>query len=217
MKETDLYPPIKTFLEKKGFTVKGEVQDCDIVAVKEELTVVIELKTSINLTLILQAIERKTISDDIYIAVPNTGHLLKKQYRQVIKLLKLLGVGLLLVEPSLTQVTSVLEPCEYKPQKRKNKKIKLLNEFNGLIGDPNIGGSGKTKGRMTAYRQKAIMIAGFLIKNGTSKASLVKKDLNEPKARDILYANYYGWFKMEGKGLYSITSIGETESKKWQS
>ena len=34
MKETDLYPPVKAFLEAQGYEVKGEVGDCDLVAVR---------------------------------------------------------------------------------------------------------------------------------------------------------------------------------------
>jgi len=34
MLETDLYPPVKAFLEGQGYDVKGEVQDCDVVAIR---------------------------------------------------------------------------------------------------------------------------------------------------------------------------------------
>ena len=36
MKETDLYPPIKAYLEANDYLVRAEVNDCDIVAVKDE-------------------------------------------------------------------------------------------------------------------------------------------------------------------------------------
>ena len=35
MAETDLYLPLKTFMEGAGYSVKGEVNDCDLVGVKE--------------------------------------------------------------------------------------------------------------------------------------------------------------------------------------
>jgi hypothetical protein len=215
MKETDLYQPVKSYLETQGYSVKGEVQDCDVVAVKEDITIIVELKTAINLTLLLQAVERKGFTDDVYIAVPNSGTILKKQYRQVIRLLKLLGIGLLLVNPSDLRVDSVLDPCEYKPQKRKKKKARLLKEHADLVGDPNTGGSTKTSGRMTAYRQKALAIAGYIISNGPTKASEIKDALNEPKARDILYRNVYSWFERQGKGVYSISPQGTDEHSHW--
>ena len=45
MKEADLYLPLKRFLESQGYEVKGEVQDCDVLAVRgTEALVVVELK-----------------------------------------------------------------------------------------------------------------------------------------------------------------------------
>ena len=35
-KESDLYPPLKRFLESQNYEVKGEVQDCDVLAVNGE-------------------------------------------------------------------------------------------------------------------------------------------------------------------------------------
>ncbi len=34
MKESDLYLPLKKFLEKQNYTVKAEVKNCDVVAIK---------------------------------------------------------------------------------------------------------------------------------------------------------------------------------------
>ncbi len=215
MKETDLYQPVKEYLEKQGYTVKGEIQDCDVVAVKDDVMLIVELKTAINLTLLLQAVDRKDLTDDVYIAVPNAGTILKKQYTHVIKMLRLLGIGLLLVEPSGKRVDAALDPCEYKPRKRQKRKAKLLKEHVDLVGDPNTGGSQKIPGRMTAYRQKALTVARYLIDNGATKASVIKNALNEPKARDILYRNVYGWFEMNGKGIYSISPRGTDEYSHW--
>jgi hypothetical protein len=39
--ETSLYGPVKRYLEKRGFTVKGEVCGCDLVALREEEPVVV--------------------------------------------------------------------------------------------------------------------------------------------------------------------------------
>lgn len=44
MKESDLYLPLKQFLETQHYEVKGEVQDCDVVAVRgDEAPVVVDL------------------------------------------------------------------------------------------------------------------------------------------------------------------------------
>src|SRR5674476_376645 len=57
--ETALYLPVKRFLENLGFTVKGEVGGCDLVALSGDdppIVVIGELKLSFNLELVLQAV-----------------------------------------------------------------------------------------------------------------------------------------------------------------
>ena len=63
MREDDLYPPIKAFLEAQGYAVKAEVGDCDVVAIRSgEPPVIVELKTSFPLPLIPQGIARQVPS-----------------------------------------------------------------------------------------------------------------------------------------------------------
>ncbi len=51
LRETDLYPPIKRMLEKQGYEVKSEIDEADVVAVRDEDDpVVVELKTSFSLS-----------------------------------------------------------------------------------------------------------------------------------------------------------------------
>ena len=55
-RETDLYPPVKAYLEGQGYAVKGEVQGCDVVALRgAEPPVIVELKQRFSLDLVLQA------------------------------------------------------------------------------------------------------------------------------------------------------------------
>jgi len=69
MPEVDLYEPIKRFLEAQGYAVKGEIGPCDIVAVRgDEGPVVVELKERLNLALLLQAVDRLSVSDTVYVA-----------------------------------------------------------------------------------------------------------------------------------------------------
>ena len=98
MKESDLYLPIKQYLETQGYEVKGEVRGCDVVAIRgEESPVVVELKLSLNLNLILQAVDRISLTPKVYIAVPKNTPLLKTRKKAVLKLLKMLGLGLIVV------------------------------------------------------------------------------------------------------------------------
>ena len=55
---------------------------------------------------------------------------------------------------------------------------------------------------MTAYRQRSLAIGRFLQEAGPTKASFVAQTLREPKARDILYRDVYGWFERESLGVY---------------
>ena len=69
--ETALYLPVKRFLEKLGFTVKGEVGGCDLVALSGSdppVVVIGELKLAFNLELILQAVDRAGAADEVWVA-----------------------------------------------------------------------------------------------------------------------------------------------------
>ena len=49
--ETALYAPVKAFLESHGFTVKGEIRGCDVVAMRDgepDLVVIAELKLDVD-------------------------------------------------------------------------------------------------------------------------------------------------------------------------
>jgi hypothetical protein len=70
--ETDLYPPIKAHLERLGLEVKGEVCGCDFVALSDasaEIVVIGEMKRTFTLELVLQAVDRTSACDEIWLAV----------------------------------------------------------------------------------------------------------------------------------------------------
>ncbi len=219
MKESDLYPPLKQFLQAQGYEVKGEIQDCDVMAVRnQEAPVIIELKLSLNLNVILQAVNRLSLTQKVYIGVPKHCPSLRRQRKHIIKLLRMLGLGLIVVDKDqhIGSVDLVLDPSEYKPRKSKHRQERLLREFSLRVGDPNLGGSEKRKGIMTAYRQQAIAIAQFLQVQGPTKASNIASSLELPKARDILYRNVYGWFDRVSLGVYGLSPRGERELPLWQ-
>ena len=57
MRETDLYAPIKSFLEGQGYEVKAEVASADVVACRaDEEPLIVELKTSFSLALVHQGV-----------------------------------------------------------------------------------------------------------------------------------------------------------------
>lgn len=218
MKESDLYLPLKQYLEAQNYEVKGEVCDCDVVAIKdEEPPVIVELKLTLNLDVLLQGVDRLVLSSLIYIGIPKECKSFKKRKKLSVKLLKMLGFGLILIDVKSNKVDVLLDPSEYKPRKVKQKKEKLLGEFQSRIGDPNLGGMSSKKGVLTSYRQKALKIALYLEKDGSVKASTLSKELDIPKARDIMYKNYYAWFDRVSTGIYKLSKKGEDEIGLWLS
>ena len=213
MKESDLYPPLKAFLESQNYEIKGEVGNCDVFAIRgTEPPLIVELKLSLNLTVILQAVDRLVLTSSVYIGVPNDCSALKRKYRQIRKLLRLLGIGLITINPSKKsgQAKVLLDPGEYKPRVSKHRQVRLLGEFEKRVGDPNLGGSEFKKGIMTAYRQSALNVACYLQQQGPTKASDIARQTEEAKARDILYRDVYGWFDRVSRGIYELSPPGQT-------
>ncbi|HJN97023.1 MAG TPA: DUF2161 family putative PD-(D/E)XK-type phosphodiesterase [Gammaproteobacteria bacterium] len=219
MKESDLYLPLKEFLESRNYEVKGEVNNCDVLAVRaDEDPLVVELKLSLNLDLILQAVARLSLTPRVYIGVPKQCKSLRRRKKQTLKLLRMLGLGLVLIEADSRKVSVqiLLDPGPYQPRTSKQRQQRLLGEFAKRVGDPNLGGTAMKKGLMTAYRQRALTVAHYLQKVGATKASDIALAINEPNSRDILYRNVYGWFDRESRGVYKISPRGEQEIQLWE-
>ena len=204
MKETDLYPHVKKLLESQGFEVKAEVKSCDVMAVRgDESPVIVELKNGLTLQLIYQAIDRLSITEHVYIAIAKPKRAVPSEAQ---KLCKRLGLGLLVVSKS-GSVDVLAEPVPYNPRPNKNRKVALLKEFHKRKGDPNIGGSTKTK-LMTAYKQDALRCLIYLHENGPTKISELRKATKVDRSATILRADYYGWFVKEQRGIYGLTEDG---------
>lgn len=218
MKESELYSPLKNYLETQNYEIKGEVGGCDVFAIREdEPPLIVELKLSLNLTVILQAVDRLSLSSSVYIGVPKKCSALKQKHKGITKLLRMLGIGLITIDPLGHSVVKVLlDPGDYKPRISNNRQLRLLGEFEKRVGDPNLGGSDSQQSLVTAYRQSALKIAVLLEKQGPTKASDVAFDTKEIKARNILYRDVYGWFDKVERGIYQLSPRGEREIKDWQ-
>ncbi len=214
--EAELFPPLKRYLEQKGYTVFAEVKNCDIAAVKGEDLVVIEIKQSLSLKLILQGAERQELGSPVYIAaaIREGGKLYNK--KAVLKLLKRLGLGLILVRmfPEESEIEVLLNPVPGlgksggKPPVNRKKRKALLYEIGGRYRDFNIGGSVSSIETMTAYRLKAIKIAVLLDKYGPSSPSGLRELGASFDTGSILYKNYYGWFEKINRGIYTLSEKG---------
>jgi hypothetical protein len=218
MREADLYAPIKQFLEAQGYEVKGEIGPCDVVAVRgDEGPVVVELKGRLTLALVLQAVDRLSFSDAVYVAVPalEGRAAWRKRKKAVLGLLRRLGLGLLMVSAGEDEVVPVLDPGPYRPRISKRRRERLLKEFAERVGDPETGGS-PSGPRLTAYRQDAIRCARELAEGGTLKLSLVRERAGVSRAGPILRDNHYGWFERVERGTYTLTPRGEEELGQWR-
>jgi hypothetical protein len=209
MRETELYEPVKQFLERQGYEVKAEVGPADVVAVRgNEPPVIVELKVGFSLSLVHQAIDRQAITDSVYIAVPAAeGRRGYKAMQKHQKLCRRLGLGLLCVRLADRLVVVHADPGPYQPRKSKRKQKQLLGEFVRRNGDPNVGGATR-QGLVTAYRQDALRCAEFLAENGATKAALVAEGSGVAKARQIMADNHYGWFRRVERGVYGLDRKG---------
>ncbi|WP_306836217.1 DUF2161 domain-containing phosphodiesterase [Neorhizobium huautlense] len=205
--ETALYLPVKTFLEAAGYTVKGEIGGCDLVGLSEgdpAVVVICELKLTFNLELILQAVDRAAVSDEVWIAArvsaKGRGRESDKRYRD---LCRRLGIGMLGVS-DMGEVSVLVSSVSPMPRTNPKRRTRLVKEHRKRVGDPALGGSTKVP-IMTAYRQQAIAIA-----NALADGPLRPRDLKEtaPNAGATLRNNYYGWFEKIEKGVYALSVTG---------
>ena len=213
MAETGLYLPVKAFLERLGYVVKGEVKGCDVVAVKPDVpdvVVVTELKQSLTLELLLQAADRLSIADEVWIAVPATRRG-RDQDRRAHRLCRLIGLGLLTVNLRHGTVEVLADPGPYAPRRNARRRSALVSEFQRRRGDPELGGSNRKK-LMTAYRQLALDCALALL-DGERRSMELRASL--PDATKVLYRNVYGWFERVGTGRYRLTQAGEAAARAW--
>jgi len=204
---------VKQFLARQGYQVKGEIHHCDMVAVREgapPMLVVVELKLGLTLELVLQAVDRMAACDAVWIAVPRTRRG-RDRDRRSHKLCRLLGLGLLAVNPRRGSVEVLVEPAPYRPRRNLRRRVRLLDEHGRRRGDPSPGGSTRTP-IMTAYRQAALVCAAAL-RDGSRRP----RDLTPlaPAAGRILLHNVYGWFERTGRGVYRLSRAGEAALQRW--
>jgi len=209
--ETDLYAPLRAYLAAQGYTVRGEVNHCDIAAVKGDALVVIEMKLALNLALVAQGARRQLMTDSVYLAVPRPANMSTwlRQMRGVFRVLRRLELGLLVVslKPGKPPVEAVLHPAPFERRKRPSARRAILDEIGRRSGDFNLGGSTK-RPLVTAYRENAIHIACLLADGGEMAPRRLREMGSGPKTLSILSGNVYGWFQRVIRGVYAVTTKG---------
>ncbi len=208
LKETSLFYPVRELLESQGYAVKGEVNDIDVLALKDGASVAVELKTALSLKLICQAVERQKYCDRVYVALPKAA--LKprsQQYKQLALLLRRLSLGLIAVDLATAEILfDATEIDSQTPARSNSKKKAALTEFHDRQSDTNLGGSrGPT---ITRYREKVMQIALVLRDKKIATGTQVRLITGLKEAGTILMRNYYGWFERLERGLYRLSESG---------
>ena len=212
--ETSLYLPVKAFLERAGYCVKGEVGGCDIVGLSDAdppVVVICELKMTFNLELILQAVDRAAISDEVWIAAKisakGKGREADKRYRD---LCRRLGIGMLGISDQ-GDVSVIVGSVSPMPRTNSKRRSRVMLEHRKRRGDPALGGSTRIP-VMTAYRQQALGCAAALAL-GPLRVRDVR--VSVPEAGKILQSNVYGWFERIDRGIYGLTESGHLALLQW--
>ena len=213
--ESALYLPVKRFLEKLGFEVKGEVCGCDLVALDGNApaaVVIGELKLTFTLDLVLQAVDRSGVCDEVWLAVRASQRGRgRERDRRVHKLCRLLGFGLLSVTSS-GRVDPLVEPVPWRPRGDDKRRSRIVEEHRRRIGDPAVGGSTRQP-IMTAYRQQALACVEALLEGPKRPRDL---RCHVPEAPKILLRNVYGWFVRVERGVYTLSDAGTAALVAWK-
>jgi hypothetical protein len=212
--ESALYPPVKAFLEAQGYIVKGEVRGCDVVATRgDEPPVIVELKQTFSLALVLQGVDRLSVTDRVYLAVPRLpGRRRGVNGRAIRNLCRRLGLGLITVAPGSSngRVELLLDPLPYRPRKQGRRLGLMIREHARRDGDPNRGGLTKTS-IITAYRQEALRCALLIQRRGPASLRELRETGLVPNAPRILQRDVYGWFRRVARATYGLTDRAEQD------
>lgn len=209
-RESDLYGPVKRHLESAGYTVRGEVGHCDVLAISGDTMIAVELKRTIGLPVLYQALRRLPLVDLVYIAVAvPEGRRARgnwdAQVPDAVRLCRMLGVGLLSLRDG--RLVCHADPTPYRPRKRSKQRARLLSEFVRRTGDHNVGGT-TTRPRVTAYREDALACAGVLATTGAMQCAALRQATGVSRTSTILRTNVYGWFDKVAHATYAISPTG---------
>lgn len=210
--EKDLFHPIKMYFESFGYVCDGEVADMDLYMEKDDQTVCVELKLSLDFRAVQQAALRQKVCDTVFIGIPRPRNLRSASFRDKLYLLKRLGIGLLLVSPRTGSVEVANEPVVRElslfQQRNGKKRQEVTEEFRKRKTKSNTGGVTHTR-LMTSYREEALLVADALFSlNGEADTVSIRNLSGVKKSTAILYNNYYGWFESVNRGTYRLTKDG---------
>jgi len=203
-KETDMYEPIRALLQAEGFTVRGEVKSCDVAAVRGDDLWVVEMKLSLSLKLLYQAVDRQVATGYVFVALPKPKKR-DKNFNQFAKLLKKLKLGLMVVSMAEQTADIVFYP-DGKANKANVKTRRIKKELEGRRFDTK---GGAQTNQNTAYRERSTNVLCLVETYGPITAARLRKTFDAPQdTYNILSNNYNQWFEKIDKGVYALSEHG---------
>ena len=206
MRESDLFGPVKEYLEGLGYAVAGEVLGCDLTATREDELLVAELKTGFTLKLVYQALDRQRISPNVLMAIPRPKIQRGHSWQDMLRLVRRLDMGLLTVavDSPLKTVEAHAWPSGSTGGQLARRRQALERELSGRKVGQNAGGVTRQR-LMTAYREELLHMAAAMERFATlTPAQCRALGLNDKRmARDA-----YGWFRRREKGVYELSAAG---------
>lgn len=211
LKERDMHGPLVTFLTGQGYAVNAEVRGCDLAARKDDELIAIEMKTRFSAHLLAQAVQRQAAYDGAYIAVAVQGSKTMPPSMGDIRILcRGLGVGLLLVRymKTKTRVEVIFHPRIKEKPGTGRRRAAVIREIDGRYAELNTAGSTSRDERVSAYKQRALLIASLLDRLGTASPRQLCTLGADENAQRILSMNHYGWFQRVSIGVYRLHPAG---------
>ena len=175
------------------------------------MVVIGELKLSFTLELVLQAVDRASSADEVWlvarISKRGKGREADARFRN---LCRRLGFGMLGIDAQ-GKVEVLVSPDAALPRRDAKRRSRLVEEHRRRLGDPAEGGQTR-RPILTAYRQRALACAAAL-RGGPMPTKALRPVT--PDATKILYDNVYGWFAPVSRGTYALTESGRVALKFW--
>jgi len=186
LKEKDLFEPLKNWLEAQGFTVYAEYNGIDVIAVKDDEVIAIEMKKTMNLKVIDQILNVSDSVNKAYVCVFNQPRKRSFQDNNMTigeQILRKLNIGVIKITATNSYyhgadegITFTIDNVWYKPQRKEIPKDYYRN-----IPDyyqKNIGGVKSGDGSLTPYRVSILTIEDYFI-DRKNKPATIKEIAND--------------------------------------
>jgi hypothetical protein len=123
MRESDLYPAVRDWLLSQGYEVHVEVFGHDIVAVKDGLCTVVELKVCLSEKVLDQCRDACNWADFVFAAVPRES---AERLKGRVKCCRYYGYGVLAVDGAKVRQKAMARPQPWGRVRRRAYRIELL-------------------------------------------------------------------------------------------